>query len=814
LHELSKYLVNELEKRIKERKWICAIDPSEFSDAMRGFNIREEKIKEASNPLFNAGMLEALILLKQIVKDENLIKRIDKIIDGIIQYLNDVQGKDLGFYPYFYFLDPKIRITYDMVTTSGVFYYLSSYFYNTEKQDIFKDIARSSNILKNIGRMLNGILKIIDEIFTNNIDRSYITLFFDKELSEILSDASRENALKITKDTFNINTKEGILYLAHIIWMIIHGKSLLDTLDGILKEEFVKEAVKGLQLLESEDLSQQLSDKLESLIKMLMHRLLDKVRVKLQTERGENKLQFSEVFLVYPYGRMEKFLLCPFLARLLIKMYEDCLKVAYFTLEDRDDIYSLYLLLGIVARSMTKTYGERKKRKFRMFGAAGLEDKDALDISYLAYLLLKKYYDNFQAIESIFLGNPEKYFEVPEEKSKVVIGIFSEEGEDINTTVFEFRQDGTLRANYDTTIRFSPPPSFDQFLNELSKYEEENIEIARALRSGRGELGGKKELSQFFASTSKFRLSPQEIRLREFIESIVSNKKLSESKTSLILYFKERDFKSNIIPWEFIRYDGNKLQDQRGKALGEFLPIGRIFSGISLGRYRRKQDDLIRILLIKGKEEVEKEDLGEECPYCKAPGLEKEIKEVETILRKIKVRGFYVHIEKAYKGDELRDKIRKEWDIIHYAGHMLYHKERESSGILGIYLEGENSSERFYSVVDLFDDLKGNPPFIMFVNACDSASPPSLVKGKEYITNPAEFALKIGVAAYIGTWYAVQDDLAMKFAEVFYKSLLEKRETVGRSLVAAVRETTKIYNCIPEKVSYILYGDPDFKLLG
>ncbi len=108
-----------------------------------------------------------------------------------------------------------------------------------------------------------------------------------------------------------------------------------------------------------------------------------------------------------------------------------------------------------------------------------------------------------------------------------------------------------------------------------------------------------------------------------------------------------------------------------------------------------------------------------------------------------------------------------------------------------------------------------NAPPIVFANACKSGTE-ALETERIYqdeIAGIASGFLMGGIKNYIGTFTYVNDVTSVEFAVEFYKKLVTQGETVGSSLTYARKF---IYEKYGESdiiwASYMLYGDPEFKL--
>ena len=138
-------------------------------------------------------------------------------------------------------------------------------------------------------------------------------------------------------------------------------------------------------------------------------------------------------------------------------------------------------------------------------------------------------------------------------------------------------------------------------------------------------------------------------------------------------------------------------------------------------------------------------------------------------------------------------------DVLHYCGHAFFDGPGECES--GLVLAG---GERF----TLADLRRVTTPRVAFVNACEAGR----VRG-EVTTEAASFAeffLRSGVEAYLGTFWTVNDHAAQVFSGEVYAEL-----AAGRTLEEAVTLARKklLDEKLPDWANYILYGDGRFQLV-
>jgi len=154
--------------------------------------------------------------------------------------------------------------------------------------------------------------------------------------------------------------------------------------------------------------------------------------------------------------------------------------------------------------------------------------------------------------------------------------------------------------------------------------------------------------------------------------------------------------------------------------------------------------------------------------------------------------------------EQFKQKIRNNWGIVHFAGHVAYQKTSD------IIKAGIGLSDAFICSDDI-EKMAGHTKFpeLIFINSCHSAH--SQVVNEDMI-NLAKSFIKGGPNHFIGTFCELGDDQAKDFAIKFYHSLLVDHLTVGESLYCARKflfSTGKIA-CL----NYVMYGAPDHKYIN
>jgi CHAT domain-containing protein len=141
-------------------------------------------------------------------------------------------------------------------------------------------------------------------------------------------------------------------------------------------------------------------------------------------------------------------------------------------------------------------------------------------------------------------------------------------------------------------------------------------------------------------------------------------------------------------------------------------------------------------------------------------------------------------------------------DIVHYCGHAFYEGPgEESSGLLPAGRETLTLKEM---------RSLGILPRIAFFNACEAARVRGVTAGVAASTAFAEFFLRSGIEAYLGTYWRVSDAGAASFAKHVY-SALANGATLDDAVQGAKAALQASHN--NEWANYILYGNGAFRLL-
>jgi tetratricopeptide (TPR) repeat protein len=166
---------------------------------------------------------------------------------------------------------------------------------------------------------------------------------------------------------------------------------------------------------------------------------------------------------------------------------------------------------------------------------------------------------------------------------------------------------------------------------------------------------------------------------------------------------------------------------------------------------------------------------------------------------------FRIEYHGKLKADDLLKKLKRDYDILHFAGHGEY-----KEGADGHTNTGWRCADRTLTRADIEDMSDAAFPFLIFANACDSART-SIRSSEAYITDLYQAFLSRGVPHYIGTIARVPAEASMNFARVFYHQLAAG-ETIGKALWSARQEFLHKPGS-PIWAYYVHYGYPLLRLV-
>ncbi len=201
--------------------------------------------------------------------------------------------------------------------------------------------------------------------------------------------------------------------------------------------------------------------------------------------------------------------------------------------------------------------------------------------------------------------------------------------------------------------------------------------------------------------------------------------------------------------------------------------------------------------------------------YPSLPGAQKE---AGKVARRLRDAGFETPclVRSDYRAI-LGELFAREYRILHLAAHGVYEYEGEDGCD-----KDDNVSRQMITGMVLGDDMFLTPaeinqmrvvPELVFINCCllGKVGQAELQGSRSALAaNLATQLIEMGVRAVVAAGWEVDDNAALRFADVFYEQMLSG-ETFGEALLAARKETFKF----PDSNTwgaYQAYGDPDYTL--
>ena len=201
-------------------------------------------------------------------------------------------------------------------------------------------------------------------------------------------------------------------------------------------------------------------------------------------------------------------------------------------------------------------------------------------------------------------------------------------------------------------------------------------------------------------------------------------------------------------------------------------------------------------------------------PYRQLPGA---AAEADAVYEKLSTR---FNVERPIKNpsalDVLAGLYEKPYRIVHLAGHGQYEPPTTAGGKARSGMVLDNGV--FLTAVEV--GQMQQVPELVFLNCChigqtgpEAPLRTPAVEFNRLAASVSRELIEMGVRAVVAAGWAVQDDAAKEFAEVFYEKMLDG-ETFGRALKAARVHTYDRFH--ESKINtwgaYQAYGDPDYRL--
>ena len=271
-------------------------------------------------------------------------------------------------------------------------------------------------------------------------------------------------------------------------------------------------------------------------------------------------------------------------------------------------------------------------------------------------------------------------------------------------------------------------------------------------------------------------------------------------RTQMLL---EVDQGTAVVPWELL----DTAPERDGS--GESVPWGvrsRLIRKLVTSSYRDAVRDAGRQadVLVIGEPLCKPE-------YGRLAGALREAQQVATLMRSAPSVGadHTVELLRADATAVINALMDRPYRILHVAAH------GEQGGSGGVVLSGDT-----YLGPSEIGQMRAVPELV-FVNCCHLAKVPDELLGQRpdpfnrsaFAASTAEALIAIGVRCVVAAGWAVDDDPAELFAQVFYTQLLQGSSFI-ESVGQAREETWRKHEHSNTWAAYQCYGDPDWRLHG
>lgn len=205
--------------------------------------------------------------------------------------------------------------------------------------------------------------------------------------------------------------------------------------------------------------------------------------------------------------------------------------------------------------------------------------------------------------------------------------------------------------------------------------------------------------------------------------------------------------------------------------------------------------------------------------YSKAAQLAGAKKEAELVYEKIKNRSDFevndVLINSA-KDDIITALLKTDYKVIHLAGHGVF--DPINPHLTGMLIGKKKGVDEPVLLTTKEITQMSNTPELVFVNCCylgkmDASAEIYTRERYKFAANIGTQLIENGVKAVVVGGWAVDDDAALHFADIFYKNMLEGR-TFGDAVFEARRSTYRNYAYTNTWGAYQCYGDPFYSLVS
>jgi len=266
------------------------------------------------------------------------------------------------------------------------------------------------------------------------------------------------------------------------------------------------------------------------------------------------------------------------------------------------------------------------------------------------------------------------------------------------------------------------------------------------------------------------------------------------------------------LPWELMLADDPSRRDEEKRPLALRTPMVRQLSSTGFRRIVRQA--MRRTALVIGNPSVEKFKENFSGPGGEAlndpanlDGAEREAQQVESVLR-----GMGYSVVSAIGSDRRASDVlallyRDAYRILHISAHGVFdlpHKD-------GLRRSGVVLSDGLLITAAEIDAME-TVPELVFLNCCHLAKMDDVHRdGNRLAASIARQLIDIGVRCVVVAGWAVDDEMASKFGQIFYSKLLMERKSFGDAVFEARREIGKDNLGSITWGAFQAYGDPGWR---
>ncbi len=265
------------------------------------------------------------------------------------------------------------------------------------------------------------------------------------------------------------------------------------------------------------------------------------------------------------------------------------------------------------------------------------------------------------------------------------------------------------------------------------------------------------------------------------------------------------------------RYPWEMMQERR---MGADAPEERKPLAVQAGMVRQLLVEKFRERVVTARETTALVIGNPTTEFSDLPAAEREAREVQKALESYGYKVTPLIGSKATGPEVLKQLFARDYQIVHLAGHGVFehhmpvscdscHQKIEGQPVTGMVI-GPNQ----YLTAAQIRQMRSVPQLV-FVNCChlgkiDDRKPPRNVP-PHLAANLAAELIRMGVRGVVAAGWAVQDDAAALFADIFYREMLSG-STFGQAALAARAATFSAHPQVNTWGAYQCYGDPDFRL--